>query len=106
VEETLELIEEEISRACLLDYLRGGVVICGGGVRIPGIQKLVERIFQLPTLLGKASSMNGLKSALDQPEFATAIGLVKYGSFQHKQRSQERSLRRLMKEAWTSFLGR
>ena len=34
-----------------------------------------------------------LKSALDQPEFATAIGLVKFGSFQHKKRVGKASLR-------------
>lgn len=106
VEETLELVEKEISRAGLLDYLRGGVVLCGGGARTPGIQKLTERVFQLPALLGKASSMNGLKSALDQPEFATAIGLVRFGSFQHRQRSRDRSFRRLVKEAWAGLLGR
>jgi hypothetical protein len=28
-----------------------------------------------------------LKSALDQPEFATAIGLVRFGSLQQKRKS-------------------
>jgi cell division ATPase FtsA len=41
----------------------------------------------MPASLGKANSISGIKSALDQPEFATAIGLVKYGSFQQKKRS-------------------
>jgi cell division ATPase FtsA len=41
----------------------------------------------LPASLGKANSINGITSALDQPEFATAIGLVKYGSFQQKKRA-------------------
>jgi cell division protein FtsA len=44
-------------------------------------------VFQLPVSLGKANSISGIKSALDQPEFATAIGLVKFGSFQQKKRS-------------------
>jgi hypothetical protein len=30
---------------------------------------------------------------LDQPEFAAAIGLVKFGSFQHKKRAGKASLR-------------
>jgi cell division protein FtsA len=86
LEEIFQLIEQDIARAGLLDYLRAGVFLCGGGARIPEIQKLAEKIFQLPASLGKASSINGLKSALDQPEFATAIGLVKFGSFQQKKR--------------------
>lgn len=35
---------------------------------------------------GKATAISGLTSALDQPEFATAIGLVKYGSLKQRQR--------------------
>lgn len=87
LEETFELIANDLSDKGLLDYLRAGVFICGGGARIPQIQKLAERVFDLPTYLGKSNSVNGLKSALDQPEFATAIGLVKFGSFHQKRRT-------------------
>lgn len=86
LEETFELIANELSDLGLLDYLRAGVFICGGGARIPQIQKLAERIFDLPAYIGKTNSINGIRSALDQPEFATAIGLVKFGSFQQRRR--------------------
>jgi cell division protein FtsA len=86
LEEIFHLVEQDIARAGLLDFLRSGVFICGGGARIPEIAKLAERVFQLPVSPGRANSISGIKSALDQPEFATAIGLVKYGSFQQKKR--------------------
>ncbi len=86
LEEIFELIEQDIAQAGLLDYIRSGVFICGGGARISGIMTLAERTFQMPASLGKANSISGIKSALDQPEFATAIGLVKFGSFQQKKR--------------------
>ena len=105
LEEIFELIEQELAEAHLLDYLRAGVVICGGGARIPGIQQLAERIFQVPGALGRTSSMAGLKSALDQPEFAAAIGLVKFGSFQQKKKSGG-SLTRVLRETFGGFLGR
>ena len=70
LEEIFQLIEQDIAQAKLLDYLRSGVFICGGGARIPGILTLAERIFQMPASLGKANSISGIKSALDQPEFA------------------------------------
>ncbi|PYK98095.1 MAG: cell division protein FtsA [Verrucomicrobia bacterium] len=87
VEEIFELIAREIGRTGLLDYLRGGVFLCGGGARIPEIQKLAGKVFGLPVSTGKTNSISGLKSALDQPEFATAIGLVKFGSFQKRKRA-------------------
>jgi hypothetical protein len=46
----------------------------------------------MPVSLGKTNSISGLKSALDQPEFATAIGLVKFGSFQQRKRASRASL--------------
>ena len=87
LDEIFQLVEQDIARAGLLDFLRAGVFICGGGARVPEIVKLAEKVFQLPVSLGKANSISGIKSALDQPEFATAIGLVKFGSFQQKKRS-------------------
>ena len=105
LEETFELIEADLAQAGLLDYVRAGVFICGGGARVAGIQQLAERVFQLPAQLGRANSISGLKSALDQPEFATAIGLVKYGSFQQKRRTGG-SLTQTLREKFGTLLRR
>jgi cell division protein FtsA len=104
LEETFELIEAQLAQAGLLDYLRAGVVLCGGGARVPGIQQLAEDVFQLPTQLGKTNSVSGLKSALDQPEFATAIGLVKYGTFQQKRRTGRGFFTRAVRETFGGLL--
>jgi cell division protein FtsA len=92
LEEIFRLIEQDLQQAGLLDYLRAGVFLCGGGARIPHIARLAESVLQMPVTLGKANSISGLKSALDQPEFATAIGLVKFGSFQQRKRGGKSSL--------------
>lgn len=105
LEETFELIEADLAKAGLLDYVRAGVFICGGGARVAGVQQLAEKIFQLPAQLGRANSISGLKSALDQPEFATAIGLVKYGSFQQKRRTSG-SLTQTLREKFGTLLRR
>lgn len=102
LEETFELIEQQIAGTGLNDYLRAGVVISGGGARISGIQKLAENIFQMPVMVGKTNCINGLRSALDQPEFATGIGLVKFGSFQQKKRGA--GVTRSLKESFQSLL--
>jgi len=87
LEEVFRLIRHEVERDGLLDYLRAGVFLCGGGARVPQIQQLAARVFGLPVSLGKAATVSGLRSALDQPEFSTAIGLVKFGSFQLRKRA-------------------
>ncbi len=87
IEEIFEIIADELSQAGLLNYLCAGVFICGGGARIAGVDKLAARVFDIPATLGKAAFISGVKSTLDQPEFAAAIGLVKYGSAQQKRRA-------------------
>ncbi|WCJ58006.1 cell division protein FtsA [Fontisphaera persica] len=84
VEEIFQLIEADLAQTGWLDHLRRGVFLVGGGARIPEIQQLAEQIFQLPVYLGRAGSINSIQSTQDQPEFATAIGLVKFGSIQQK----------------------
>ena len=92
VEEIFQLIAQDLEQAGLFDYLRAGVFLCGGGVRVPHIARVAEHILQMPVSLGQTNSISGLKSALDQPEFATAIGLVKFGSFQQRKRAGKSSL--------------
>jgi cell division protein FtsA len=92
LEEIFQLIAQDLEQADALNYMRAGAFLCGGAARVPGIVKLAEQILQMPVSLGKTNSISGLKSALDQPEFATAIGLVKFGSFQHRKRAAKASL--------------
>jgi cell division protein FtsA len=92
LEEIFQLILQDLEQADVLNYLRTGAFLCGGGARIPQIAKLAEQVLQMPVSVGKTNSISGLKSALDQPEFASAIGLVKFGSFQHRKRVTKKSL--------------
>jgi len=92
LEEIFQLIAQDLEQANVLELLRAGVFLSGGAARIPQIAALAEQVFQSPVALGKATSISGLKTTLDQPEFATAIGLVKFGSFQHRKRSAKSSL--------------
>jgi cell division protein FtsA len=92
LEEIFQLICQDLEQAQALDYLRAGAFLCGGCSRIPQIAKLGEQVLQMPVSVGKTNSISGLKSALDQPEFATAIGLVKFGSFQQRKRAVKASL--------------
>jgi cell division protein FtsA len=92
LEEIFQLIAQELEQAGLSDYLRAGVFLCGGGSRVPGIVALAENVFQMNVTLGKANAISGLTTALDQPEFAAAIGLVKYGSLKKRQRKPRASI--------------
>ncbi|MBM3881927.1 MAG: cell division protein FtsA [Verrucomicrobia bacterium] len=89
LEEIFEIISEELEPTGLLDYLRAGVFLSGGGARVPEMARLAQRVFGLPVVLGRTRTISGLLATLDQPEFATAIGLVKFGSFQEDRRKPQ-----------------
>lgn len=106
LEETLEIIAEDLDQAGLLDYLRAGVVLCGGGSRVPEIDRLTERLFGLPVAIGRTQAVSGLVATLDQPEFATGIGLVRFGSYQLTRPTRSRGLTARLAEKLGSMLQR
>lgn len=95
LQETFEIIREEVEKQGWMNHLRSGVVLCGGGARIPRMLELAERVFELPAFPGHAAGISGLASALDQPEFSTVIGLVKFGAGQQRRRTRRGPFRRL-----------
>lgn len=106
LEEIFELVAQDVEKAGLMDYLRAGVFLCGGGARVTQLAQLAETVFEMPVTVGKPNSISGLKSALDQPEFSTAIGLVRFGSYQHRRREEKSSPGRGLKQILTRLLQR
>src|SRR5450432_137376 len=106
LEEIFQIIASDLEQAGLMDYLRAGVFLCGGCARAPQIAKLAEMILQMPVSLGQTNSISGLKSALDQPEFVTAIGLAKFGSLKTKKRDGKSSFAQGIKGVFGKFLQR
>ena len=106
IEEIFQIIAQDLEQAGLADYLRAGVFLCGGCARVPQIAKLAEPVFQMPVSLGKTNSISGLKSALDQPEFVTAIGLAKFGSLKTRKREGKSSFTAGIKGVFGKFLQR
>jgi cell division protein FtsA len=106
LEEIFDLIAQDVEKAGLLHYLRAGVSVCGGGSRVPHVAQLGEDVFELPVTVGKTNSVSGLKSALDQPEFASAIGLVRFGSYKHKKREGKSKLGGGLRDALARIIQR
>ncbi|MGD1018800.1 MAG: cell division protein FtsA [Verrucomicrobiia bacterium] len=78
VEETLTLVKKELEKHKLLDYLGAGVFITGGCARLRGMEPLAAQIFGQPVHIGHSLTVGGPTSAIESPEYSTAIGLVRY----------------------------
>lgn len=106
VEEIFQLVAQDLEQTCLCDYLRAGVFLAGGGARVPHIARLAESVLQMPVSVGQTTSISGLTSALDQPEFAAAIGLVRFGSYKSRKRDGKSSLAAGLKGVFGKLLNR
>lgn len=78
VREIFELLKSELEGEPFLEFLGAGMVITGGCSLLRGIDRLAEEVFNLPVQVGSAHTMSGLKSAFENPQFSTAIGLIRY----------------------------
>ncbi|MEA3279705.1 MAG: cell division protein FtsA [Thermodesulfobacteriota bacterium] len=80
VEEIFTLTKREIYRAGMENIISSGVVITGGSALLDGIAELAESIFNLPTRMGKPRGISGLVDVVNNPMYATGVGLVIYGA--------------------------
>jgi cell division protein FtsA len=80
MEEIFTLIKREIYRAQMEKVITSGVVLTGGSSLLDGGVEIAESIFNLPTRLGKPRGIGGLIDVVNNPMYATGVGLVLYGA--------------------------
>ncbi|MCF7823834.1 MAG: cell division protein FtsA [Candidatus Marinimicrobia bacterium] len=80
MDEILKLVKSNLQENGMLKHLHSGIVLTGGGSKIPGILPLTERVFDLPVRLGSPIGFNDATGMIDSPEFATATGLIAYAA--------------------------
>jgi cell division protein FtsA len=78
VREMFELIRKGIESEIPLHLLGAGVVLTGGCSLIKGIKDVAESVFDLPVSLAREAGVSGPKSVLNNPQYSTAIGLIKF----------------------------
>jgi cell division protein FtsA len=76
IEEIFSLVNKELKKIDRERLLPSGVVLVGGGSKIPGIIDLAKDKLKLPVQLGYPQGIGGLVDKVDDPTFATAIGLI------------------------------
>ena len=79
-EEIFTLINREIYRAGQENSIPSGVVLTGGSSLLDGVTEIAESVFGLPTRLGTPQGISGLVDVVNNPMYATGVGLVIYGA--------------------------
>jgi len=106
VAETLTIIHDELEKQGLLDYLGAGVFITGGCARMNGLEQLAGDILGLPVHIGHSHAVNGPTSAIESPEYSTAIGLVRYALGTQRDQHQAPTLSKRAAQTFQQFVQR
>jgi cell division protein FtsA len=76
VSEILELVQKELKKIGKQEMLPGGIVLTGGGAKLPKIKELTKDLLNLACEIGTPKGIMGLQ---DDPALATVAGLVLEG---------------------------
>ncbi|MCD6353412.1 MAG: cell division protein FtsA [Proteobacteria bacterium] len=79
-EELFQLIQSEILKSEFAELIGSGIILTGGASMLPGIKEMAERIFKLPGRIGYPQWVKGLEDVVNNPIYATGVGLLLYGN--------------------------
>ena len=79
-EELLDLIKSELISCSAYDIASTGVVLTGGCSLLEGLDRMAEAVLGLPVRIGFPKDIKGCKDIINNPMYATGVGLVLYGS--------------------------
>ena len=77
--ELAEILRDTLRQSGMFDLCRAGVVLSGGGSRLPGLIDITESVLRKPLRLSWPLPLAKMPTELAEPEFATALGMVYYG---------------------------
>jgi cell division protein FtsA len=80
VEEVLRLIVLEMPNSEYEALVPDGLVLTGGSSNLAGIEALGRNTLQLPVRVGLPMNIYGISDALQDPAYATSVGLLLWGA--------------------------
>ncbi len=76
IEELFEYVDKELQRIRRSKKLPGGVVLVGGTSKLPHMADFAREQLELSARIGKLQPLEGLLDTVDDPAYATAVGLM------------------------------
>src|SRR5580693_1072636 len=80
VEEIFAVVRKRIEDTGMLEQMSAGVVLTGGAVLLQGMSEFAEEILGMPVRIGVPTGIKGITQLVHGPEYATGVGLVKFGA--------------------------
>lgn len=114
LDEIFDAVTKELKKAGKAGQLPSGVVLTGGTAKLKGIAEYTKEKLGLAARVGKSAGYGGVAEHVDEPQFATAVGLMLIdvqgnGRSRQNQKANSGTGKAAMKQATgfvTKFLGR
>jgi len=106
VRETFEMIKRVVETEPYLPMLGSGVFLSGGCSLLRGIGALAHEVFGVPIHVAHAQATSGLTAASENPQFASAIGLLRYGQATLVLRRRKNSPLGWLKDTFKDLFGK
>ncbi|MBS30339.1 MAG: cell division protein FtsA [Candidatus Marinimicrobia bacterium] len=78
VNEIFNLAKNEVERSDYNGDFTFGIILTGGGASLNGIIDIAQEIFNMPAKIGIPDTINGKAEIINNPRYATGIGIIKY----------------------------
>jgi len=95
--ELFEMLRESLRHAGMLEVCAAGLVLSGGGARLPGLMDIADSVMRKPVRMAWPNPIAKMPSTLAEPEYATVLGMVTYGH-------RARTARGVQDDRWSSRL--
>ena len=95
MQEVFDLLKRTLEEEAFLNFVGAGIFITGGCSLLNGIENMAQEVFEMPAHVAHAQTMSGLTSAFENPQFSTAIGLIKYAQAVQVDRPRGRGITKL-----------
>jgi cell division protein FtsA len=80
VEEILKLIVLEMPNSSYEELVPAGLVLTGGSSNLSGLASMGQEILNMPVRIGIPNNMYGIGDMLQDPAYATSVGLLLWGN--------------------------
>ncbi len=80
VVELCSMVDKELQKVDRSGLLPSGVMLIGGGAKLPGLVDVAKREFRLPAAVGNPQNIITAIDKVHEPEYATAVGLAMWGA--------------------------
>lgn len=78
--EIFVMVKDELSKVQRDGMLPAGAILAGAAVKMPGVIDLAREVLNLPVQIGFPTNYEGVVDKIEDPAYASVIGLVIWGS--------------------------